>query len=240
MARNQYPFFDTKATSEATVGKITIAPLSTPADAGNYGNTINTGWIAIDPGSGGSHGAKLMFSNTDASGYTLYGLSLRCRAYEAGACAVGLNVSASAAHAASGQLMAGEFYLQNSGSFTIVGANNSHSTALHVKSWLTAACHPLASALWIDDESSTKADIQNMVGITMNGSVEIDNVFHIYGGDPGADTLFNFEVCDTGTGAFLTADSSTFSALTNSYKIKCKVVNGTGDVTTAYLHLTTA
>lgn len=233
MARRQYPFFDSQATSEATVGKITIAPTSTPTGAGNYGCALNTSWIAIDPGSGGSFGAKLMFSNTDASGYTLYGVGIRCRAYETSAIAVGLNVSASAAHADSGQLMGGEFYLQNSSTYTITGVYQ--STALHVKSWLTAACSPGASALWIDDESTTKATLQYMVDITMNGSVEPDAVFHIYGGDPGADRFIIFDTCDQGAGAFVAADSTDGADLTSSYKVKCTV--GT---TTAYLHLFTA
>jgi hypothetical protein len=233
MARNQYPFFDTKATSESTFGKITIAPASTPAGAGNYGNALNTDWIAIDPGSGGSFGAKLMFSNTDASGYCLYGVGIRCRSYETGAIAVGLNVSASAAHASAGQLIGGQFYLQNSGSYTIDGAYE--STALYAKSWLTAACAPIASALWIDDESSTKATLQYMVDITMNGTVEPDAVFHIYGGDPGADRFIIFEACDQGAGKFVEADSTDGADLTSFYKVKCTV--GT---TTAYLHLFTA
>jgi hypothetical protein len=218
------------------LGKLTFASLKTDAGAGNYGATINTGWLELDPGSGGTFGAKLMFSNADTSLNPLYGLGIRCRSNETGAIAVGLNVSGSANHAAAGQILTGEFYLQNAGSNTIVGVYQ--SSALHVKSWLDAACHPRASALWIDDESDVAADIQDMVDITMNGTIEIDNVFHIYGGDPGADTLFNFEVCDTGTGAFLTADSTALSGLTGSYKIKCKVIDGQGNVTVAYLRLT--
>lgn len=233
MARNQYPFFDSKATTESTFGKITIAPASTPTGAGNYGCALNTSWIAIDPGSGGSFGAKLMFSNTDASGYALYGLGLRCRSYETGAIAVGFNCSASAAHAGAGQLLGGEFYLQNSGSFTIAGVYQ--SSALHVKSWLTADCSPRASALWVDDESSTKATVQDMVDITMNGSALIDNVFHIYGGDPGATNLFHFDTCDQGAGAFVIADATALSTLTSNYKIKVKI--GT---TTCYLRVTAA
>jgi len=202
-----------------------------PAGAGNYGQTLDCTWLAVDPGSGGSFGAKLMFSNTDTSLNPLYGLGLRCRSYAAGAIAVGLNVSASAAIASSGQLLGGQFYLQNSGSYTIVGVYE--STALYCKSWLTAACSPSASALWIDDESSTKATAQYMVDITMNGSVEIDNVFHIYGGDPGADTFINFDTCDQGTGAFVAANTTAVASLTNTHRIKC-LVNGT---TTGYIHL---
>jgi hypothetical protein len=169
-----------------------------PADAGNYGQTLDCTWLAVDPGSGGSHGAKLMFSNVDASGYCLYGLSLRCRAAAAGAIAVAFNASASAAIASSGQLMGGEFYLQNSGSYTIAGVYQ--STALHVKSWLAAACSPSASALWIDDQSTTKATAQHMVDITMNGDIQLDNVFRVYGGTPGAAYLFEFNTCNQGGG----------------------------------------
>lgn len=191
-----------------------------PADAGNYGQTIDCGWLAVDPGSGGSFGAKLMFSNTDTSGYTLYGLGLRCRSYAAQANAVCFNASASAAVASSGFLMGGEFYLQNSSTYTINDAGGLPSCALHVKSWLAAACSQTASALWIDDESSTKATTQYMVNITMNGSATIDDVFHIYGGDPGASFLFDFDTCDQGAGAFLTAGSTV--AGTPSVKLKCK------------------
>ncbi|HEY6021344.1 MAG TPA: hypothetical protein VIY48_16005 [Candidatus Paceibacterota bacterium] len=215
------------------LGKMTFAPSKTDADAGNYGATLNTSWIELDPGSGGSFGAKLMFSNADTSGYTLYGLGIRCRANAAQANAVGLNVSASAAAANSGQIMAGEFYLQNSGSFTINDTGGLPSTALHVKSWLAAACSQVASALWVDDESSTKATTQYMVNITMNGSVEIDKVFHIYGGDPGADTFIDFDTCDQGAGAFVAATAS--GGATRSHRIKC-TVNGS---TVGYMSLYT-
>jgi hypothetical protein len=210
---------------------ISFDGVSPPAAAGNYGQTLDCTWLAVDPGSGGSFGAKLMFSNTDTSGYTLYGFGLRCRSYAASAVAVALNVSASAAVASSGQLIGGEFYLQNSSTFTIVGANQ--STALHVKSWLAADCSPSASALWIDDESTTKATTQHMVDITMNGTIELDTVFHIYGGDPGADTFIHFDTCDLGTGAFVTSTAS--GGATRSYKIKCKV----NASTTAYMSLYT-
>lgn len=204
-----------------------------PAAAGNYGQTLDCTWLAIDPGSGGSFGAKLMFSNTDTSGYTLYGFGLRCRSYAAQANAVCFNASASAGVANSGQLMGGEFYLQNSGSYTINDSDGLPSTALHVKSWLAAACSQTASALWIDDQSTTKATAQYMVDITMNGSVEIDKVFHIYGGEPGADTFIDFDTCDQGAGAFVTATAS--GGATRSHKIKC-TVNGT---TVGYLSLYT-
>lgn len=201
--------------------------------AGNYGATLNCGWLGIDPGSGGTFGAKLMFSNIDTSGYVLYGLGLRCRTAAASAKAVAFNCSGSAAVASSGQVMGGEFYLQNSGSYTIVGGAGYPSTALHVKSWLAAACSPAASALWIDDESSTKATAQYMVDITMNGSVEIDKVFHIYGGDPGADTFIDFDTCDQGAGAFVVATAS--GGATRSHRIKC-TVNGS---TVGYMSLYT-
>jgi len=204
-----------------------------PAAAGNYGQTLDCTWLAVDPGSGGTFGAKLMFSNTDTSGYVLYGLGLRCRSYYAGAKVVGLNVSGSSAVIASGQVMGGEFYLQSAASLTIVGGGGFPSTALHVKSWLLAACSPAASALWIDDESDTKATSQYMVDITMNGSIEIDRVFHIYGGDPGADTFIDFDTCDQGTGAFVAANTTAVGSLTNTHRIKC-LVNGT---TTGYIHL---
>lgn len=192
-----------------------------PSDAGNYGQTLDCTWLAIDPGSGGSFGAKLMFSNTDQSGYTLYGLGIRCRSYYAQANAVALNVAASAAVASSGQLMAGEFYLQNSGSYTINDTDGLPSCALHVKSWLAAACTQAASALWIDDESSTAATGgHRMVDITMNGSALITDVFHIYGGDPGASFLFNFDTCDQGAGAFCTPGATV--AGNPSVKLKCK------------------
>jgi len=202
-----------------------------PEAAGNYGSTLNCGWLSIDPGSGGSFGAKLMFSNTDTSSNPLYGLGLRCRTAAASAIAVGLNVSASAAVASSGQVIGGQFYLQNSGSYTIDGTYE--STALYCKSWLDAACAPSASALWVDDESDTKATTQYMVDITMNGTVEIDDVFHIYGGDPGADTFIDFDTCDQGTGAFVVATSS--GGATRSHSIKCRV-NGS---TVGYLSLYT-
>ena len=202
-----------------------------PADAGNYGQTLDCTWLAIDPGSGGSFGAKLMFSNVDTSGYTLHGLGLRSRSAAAGAISVGLNVATSAAVAASGQLFGGQFYLQNSGSYTIVGTYE--STALYCKSWLQASCGPSASALWIDDESSVKATAQYMVDITMNGSIEIDKVFHIYGGDPGADSFIDFDTCDQGAGAFVVATAA--GGATRSHKIKC-TVNGT---TVGYMSLYT-
>jgi hypothetical protein len=211
-------------------GKFTMTGESVTG-AGNYGATINTDWIALDPGSGGTFGAKMMFSNVDTSGYILYGLGLRCRSYYAGAVAVCLNVSASAAVASAGQCIGGQFYLQNSGSYTIVGSYE--STALYCKSVLAAACSPSASALWIDDGSTTKADAQYMVDITMNGSVEIDKVFHIYGGDPGADTFIDFDTCDQGAGAFVTATSG--GGATRSHKIKC-TVNGS---TVGYMSLYT-
>jgi len=203
-----------------------------PAAAGNYGQTLDCTWLAIDPGSGGSFGAKLMFSNTDTSGYVLYGLGLRSRSAAASAISVGLNVSASSAVAASGQLMGGQFYLQNSGAYTIVGTYE--STALYCKSWLAAACSPSASALWIDDQSTTKATAQYMVDITMNGDIELDDVFHIYGGDPGADTFIDFDTCDQGTGAFVVATGAVGGA-TRSHSIKCRV-NGS---TVGYLSLYT-
>lgn len=216
----------------STLGGLDFSSITTPAAAGNYGNTINSGWVAIDPGSGGSFGAKLMFSNTDTSGYVLYGLGLRCRSAAASAKVVGLNVSASAAVASSGQVIGGQFYLQNSGSYTIVGGSGYPSTALYCKSWLTAACDK-ASALWIDDESSTKPTTQYMVDITMNGSTEVDKVFHIYGGDPGADTFIDFDTCDQGAGAFVTATAS--GGATRSHRIKC-TVNGS---TVGYMSLYT-
>jgi len=191
-----------------------------PASAGNYGQTLDCTWLAIDPGSGGSFGAKLMFSNTDQSGYTLYGLGLRCRSYYAGAVAVCLNVSASSAVAAGGQCIGGQFYLQNSGSYTIVGTGSSPSCALYCKTVLAAACGPSAASLWIDDESTTKATIQRMVDITMNGSIQLDEVFHVYGGDPGAAFLFNFDTCNQGAGAFCVPGATV--AGTPSVKLKCK------------------
>ena len=191
-----------------------------PAGAGNYGQTLDCTWLAIDPGSGGSFGAKLMFSNTDQSGYTLYGLGLRCRTYYAQANAVCFNASASAAVANSGFLMGGEFYMQSASSMTINDAGGLPSCALHVKSWLLAACSQTASALWIDDESDTKATTQYMVDITMNGSALIDNVFHIYGGDPGASFLFNFDTCNQGAGAFCIPGATV--AGTPNVKLKCK------------------
>lgn len=204
-----------------------------PTAAGNYGQTLDCGWLAIDPGSGGTFGAKLMFSNIDTSGYVLYGLGLRCRSYAASAKAVAFNCSASASVASSGQVMGGEFYLQNSGSYTINDPGGLPSTALHVKSWLAAACSQTASALWIDDQSTTKATTQYMVDITMNGDVEIDKVFHIYGGDPGADTFIDFDTCDQGAGAFVVATGS--GGATRSHRIKC-TVNGS---TVGYLSLYT-
>ena len=203
-----------------------------PAAAGNYGQTLDCTWLAIDPGSGGSFGAKLMFSNTDTSGYCLYGLGLRSRSAAASAISVGLNVSASSAVASSGQVIGGQFYLQNSSTYTIVGV--AESTALYCKSWLDAACSPIASSLWIDDESDTKATAQYMVDITMNGTIEIDDVFHIYGGAPGADTFIDFDTCDQGTGAFVVATAS--GGGTRSHSIKCRV-NGS---TVGYLSLYTS
>lgn len=217
--------------TSATTRAINFDGITPPAGAGNYGQVLDCTWLGIDPGSGGSFGAKLMFSNIDTSGYILYGFGLRCRTAAASAIAVGLNVSASAAVASSGQVIGGQFYLQNSGSYTIVGTYE--STALYCKSWLAAACGPSASALWIDDESSVKATAQYMVDITMNGSVEIDKVFHIYGGDPGADTFIDFDTCDQGAGAFVTATSS--GGATRSHKIKC-TVNGS---TVGYMSLYT-
>ena len=216
----------------STLGALDFSSITTPADAGNYGSTLNCGWVAIDPGSGGSFGAKLMFSNTDTSGYVLYGLGLRCRSYAASAKVVGLNVSASAAVVASGQVIGGQFYLQNSGSYTIVGGGGYPSAALYCKSWLAAACDK-ASALWIDDESSVKPTTQYMVDITMNGSTEVDKVFHIYGGDPGADTFIDFDTCDQGAGAFVVATGS--GGATRSHRIKC-TVNGS---TVGYMSLYT-
>lgn len=216
----------------STLGALDFSSITAPASAGNYGNTINSGWVSIDPGSGGSFGAKLMFSNTDTSGYVLYGFGLRCRSAAASAKVVGLNVSASAAVASSGQVIGGQFYLQNSGSYTIVGGSGYPSAALYCKSWLTAACDK-ASALWIDDESTTKPTTQYMVDITMNGSTEVDKVFHIYGGDPGADTFIDFDTCDQGAGAFVVATAS--GGATRSHRIKC-TVNGS---TVGYMSLYT-
>ncbi|MFA5378035.1 MAG: hypothetical protein WC455_19950 [Dehalococcoidia bacterium] len=215
-------------------GKTQFVNPSTAPTGGNWGETLNTvtksgtvlsnGWYAITGHASAAFGAKLMFSNVGASASILYGLGLRCRSYVAGARAVCFNASGSAAVAASGQVMGGEFYLQNSGAYTIADPTGLPSTALHVKSWLQAACSDAASALWIDDESSTKATSQYMVNITMNGSVEIDKVFHIYGGDPGADTFIDFDTCDQGAGAFVVATAS--GGATRSHRVKC-TVNGT-------------
>jgi hypothetical protein len=192
--------------------------------AGNYGNLLDTGWIKIDPAAGGSHGIKFMFENVDESGYPLYAESLRCRSGYAGAICVGLNVSASAHIAASGQLLGGEFYLQNASTFTIVGVYQ--SAALHVKSWLVETVSPSASALWIDDESTLGVGTIRMVDITMNGSVVIESVLRVYGGDPGATYLFDFQTCDQGAGAFLTAGSS--GGATRSAKLKVRFGSTTG------------
>lgn len=222
---------DTLTFASATKG-INFDGIVPPTAAGNYGQTLDCTWLGIDPGSGGTFGAKLMFSNIDTSGYVLYGLGLRCRSAAASAKVVALNVAASAAVASSGQVMGGEFYLQNSGSYTIVGGSGYPSTALHVKSVLAAACDS-ASALWIDDESTTKPTTQYMVNITMNGSTEVDKVFHIYGGDPGADTFIDFDTCDQGAGAFVVATAS--GGATRSHRIKC-TVNGS---TVGYMSLYT-
>ena len=215
---------------------------STAPESGNYGVVFNTvtksgdaltnGWYKVHPQETG-FGAKLMFENVGASASVLYGLGLRTRTAVAGARGVCFNVSASANVALSGQLIGGEFYLQNAGLYTIADPGGLPSTALHVKSWLTAACADTASALWIDDQSTTKATTQYMVDITMNGSVEIDKVFHIYGGVPGADTFIDFDTCDQGTGAFVVATAS--GGATRSHSIKCKV-NGS---TVGYMSLYT-
>ena len=217
-----------------------VSPTTAPATE-NWGATINTvtadeygaltnGWYDINPVTTNGFGAKLMFSNVGVSGDVLYSLGLRARTKVAGTLAVGLNVSASAAVAASGQLLGGEFYLQNSGSYTITGVYQ--STALHVKSWLQAACSPSASALWIDDESSTKATAQHMVDITMNGSIQLTDVFRIYGGDPGAAALFEFNTCNQGSGAFLSTTAS--GGATRKHRIACTV-----DGVAAYMSLYT-
>lgn len=190
-----------------------------PADAGNYGQTLDCTWLAIDPGSGGSFGAKLMFSNVDTSGYVLYGLGLRCRAHAASAIAVGLNIGVSATAASASQIKGLDCFISNSSTYTLVGSTAVPSCAGHFKSTFAAAC-AAAHVLWIDDESSTKPTVFNMVNITMNGSVQLDNVFKIYGGDPGAAFLFNFEACDQGAGAFLTAGATV--AGTPNVKLKCK------------------
>jgi len=213
-------------------GRISLDSVVSPVGAGNYGVALDCGWLAIDPGSGGSFGAKLMFSNVDASGYALYGLGLRCRSYAASAKVVALNVSGSAAVASSGQVMGGEFYLQNSGTYTIVGGGGFPSTALHVKSWLLAACSPAASALWIDDESTTKATLQYMVDITMNGTIQPDGVFHIYGGDPGAAQLFLFDTCDQGSGHFFENEASSG---TSAARIRVKYRAAGGSYTQGYI-----
>ena len=224
-------------------GKFQFVSPSTVPTGGNYGATLNTvtksgdvltnGWYSVAGAAGGAFGAKLMFSNTGLTTTVMYGFGLRARTSVAGSRAVTLNVSGSAAVALSGQVMGGEFYLQNSGLFTIADPDGHPSCALHVKSWLTAACADTASALWIDDESTTKATTQYMVNITMNGDVEIDKVFHIYGGDPGADTFIDFDTCDQGAGAFVVATAS--GGATRSHKIKC-TVNGS---TAGYLSLYT-
>jgi hypothetical protein len=230
MARSQYPFFNTEKS-------LTFAP-RTIADAGNYGNTINTGWVALDPGSGGTFGAKLMFSNVDTSGYTVYGLGLRCRTYYAGAVGIALNVSGSSAVIASGTVIGGQFFLQALTPYTILSTNatgSAENTALYAKTVLTCAVDPIASCLWIDDLSTVKATVQYMMDITMNGSIQLTDVFHIYGGDPGAANLFDFDTCNQGSGAFIKADATAFSGLTASFSVKC-LVNGTP----AYIHMTTA
>lgn len=233
MARTQYPFFD-------TTKSLTFAP-ATIVDSGNYGNTINTGWVALDPGSGGTFGAKLMFSNVDVSSGTVYGLGLRCRSYYAGAVGIALNVSASSAVIDSGAMTGGQFFLQALTPYTILGVptalapGSAESTALYAKTVLTCAVDPIASCLWLDDLSTVKATAQYMVDITMNGSVQLDDVFHIYGGDPGSANLFSFDTCNQGSGAFIKADATAFSGLTASFSVKC-LVNGTP----AYIHMTTA
>jgi hypothetical protein len=156
-----------------------------------------------------------VFENVGAAASVLYGLGIRTRTAVAGALGVALNVSASAAVAASGQLMGGEFYLQNSGAYTIVGVYA--STALHVKSWLAAACGPIASALWIDDQSTTKATLQHLVDMTCNGTVQLDNLMHIYG---GATAPAFFMHLDTVQNGFLTAGATV--AGTANVKLKCK------------------
>jgi hypothetical protein len=218
-----------------------VCPATAP-ETGNEGATLNTvtksgnvltnGWYKVHPQET-SFGAKMMFENVGASASVLYGLGLRARTAIAGARAVGFNVSASANIAASGQLMGGEFYLQNAGAYTIADPTGLPSTALHVKSWLAAACTDAASALWIDDESSVLATGgQYMVNITMNGSVEIDKVFHIYGGDPGADTFIDFDTCDQGAGAFVVATAA--GGATRSHKIKCTVNGSTAGYMSLY------
>lgn len=189
-----------------------------PADAGNYGQTLDCTWLAVDPGSGGSFGAKLMFSNTDTSGYTLYGLGLRCRAHAASAVAVGLNIGVSATAASASQIKGMDSFISNSGSYTLVGSASVPSCAGHFKSTMAAAAGAV-HVLWIDDESTTKPTVFNMVNITMNGSALVDNVFKVYGGDPGATNLFNFEACNQGAGAFLTPGSTV--AGNPSVKLRC-------------------
>jgi hypothetical protein len=188
-----------------------------PASAGNYGQTLDCTWLAVDPGSGGSFGAKLMFSNTDTSGYTLHGLGLRCRAHAANI-AIGLNIGVSATAANVVQLKGLDCFISNSSSYTIVGTTANPSVAGHFKTTFAAAC-AASHVLWIDDESTTKPTVFNMVNVTMNGSALVDNVFKIYGGDPGATNLFNFEACNQGAGAFLTEGSTV--AGTPNVKLRC-------------------
>jgi hypothetical protein len=200
-----------------------ICPSTVPT-TGNEGATLNTvtksgnvltnGWYKVHAQETG-FGAKLMFENVGAAASVLYGLGIRTRTAVAGALGVALNVSASAAVAASGQLMGGEFYLQNSGAYTIVGVYE--STALHVKSWLAAACGPIASALWIDDQSTTKATLQHLVDMTCNGTVQLDNLMHIYGGATAPAFFMHFDTVQNG---FLTAGATV--AGTANVKLKCK------------------
>ena len=208
--------------------RVNFDGVTPPATPGNYGNTLDCTWLAIKGNN--SFGAKLMFSNTATDSSVLYGLGLRTRSYYAGAKAICFNAAASAGVDNSGQLIAGQFYMQTGGKTV---AASLPCTALYCKSVLDAACANAASAIWIDDGSTVKATTQYMVDITMNGSIQLNDVFHIYGGDPGAAHFIDFDTCDQGSGAFLSADTTAFSAVSRTYKVKC-LVNGT---VTAYLSL---
>jgi len=212
--------------------RISFDGAAVPVTPGNYGNTLDCGWLAIK--GNGSFGAKLMFSNAAVDNSVLYGLGLRCRANYAGAKVVGLNVSVSANVANAGQLIGGQFYM-DTGAYAIT--TSLACCALYCKSRNAAANPNVTSSLWVDDGATVKPTTSYMVDVTMNGNtITHDAVFHIYGGSKGADSLFLFDTCEQG-GSFLTVTGA--GGATRAARVKVQYKIGGGAYATGYMSLYT-
>ena len=175
-------------------GRVSFDRLVPPDAAGNYGCTLDCGWLSITPGSGGSFGAKLMFNNNAA--YVLHGLGLRCRTGIAGAQAVGLNVSASTNIAASGGVQAIQGYAQVNAGCDVIAGSTQRVHALYGKNILAAAVLSASATLWVDEGSTVKASTHYLADFTLNGgAIILDAIFHVYGGTMTASKLFALEGC---------------------------------------------